>query len=466
LTDTDEVGEARRTLGRQLALLRQAAGYSQHEFAPLTLYGRSTVANVEVGRQRVPHSFWATCDRLLDANGLLAAGCDRMQLLEARTRVVVARELSLSTRPDLPPSADKETTGTRVVDDVAAEDKTAEIAGLLGALTTGRPPALTEQQAVHGDAFAGASPDEVAHRLLERFLELDDEQGGDRLYRPLSEVVSRLAPVVEDGRAGGVGLSAFGQLAQMTGWLALDSDRHGAARRHLSAAVYAAHEADEPALAASALAYMSLQDTYRGRPKSALSLAKTALQASNGSVSRLTKTMLATRLARAHAVMGNKKQSLVALDAARRSYHAPPEGVDPLWISYVDEIELSAQEGACYLELRLPREASANLKYALHLLRARAPHRVRDQVHYLSRLAKCDLLDYEVEAACKTAHEALRLAGFIGSPRIINRLGEFNDALQPFARNEAARDFRERFAVTTKSICPPASREYDGQQCP
>lgn len=117
----------------------------------------------------------------------------------------------------------------------------------------------------------------------------------------------------------GDGLGVFGQLSQMTGWLALDANRHGAARRYLSTAVYAAHEADEPSLAASALAYMSLQDTYRGRISSALSLARTAFEVSDGSVTPLVSTMLATRSARAHAVAGNHKQ--VSVHCTRR---APP----------------------------------------------------------------------------------------------------------------------------------------------
>jgi DNA-binding transcriptional regulator YiaG len=56
MTDPEDVERARRALGKQLALLRKAAGYSQHQFAPLTSYGRSTIANVEVGRQRVPRA--------------------------------------------------------------------------------------------------------------------------------------------------------------------------------------------------------------------------------------------------------------------------------------------------------------------------------------------------------------------------------------------------------------------------
>ncbi|MGH8929518.1 MAG: hypothetical protein ACRDZO_02480 [Egibacteraceae bacterium] len=92
-------------------------------------------------------------------------------------------------------------------------------------------------------------------------------------------------------------------------------------------------------------------------------------------------------------------------------------------------------------------EAAAALTRALDLLEACAPHRVRDQIHYLTRLAKCYLLDREVERACETASEALALDDAIGSARVAERLTEFYDALEPFGDNEAARDFRELFAT-------------------
>jgi transcriptional regulator with XRE-family HTH domain len=55
------IASARRALGIKLASLRRAAGYTQVEFAPLTGYGRSTLANVETGRQNVPRAFWRRC---------------------------------------------------------------------------------------------------------------------------------------------------------------------------------------------------------------------------------------------------------------------------------------------------------------------------------------------------------------------------------------------------------------------
>jgi DNA-binding XRE family transcriptional regulator len=77
--------EQRRQLGRHLAQLRAAARYTQLRLAPLLHYGRSTVANVEVGRQRVPRRFRLRCDDILATGGQLTAAFDQMRarVLEA-----------------------------------------------------------------------------------------------------------------------------------------------------------------------------------------------------------------------------------------------------------------------------------------------------------------------------------------------------------------------------------------------
>jgi transcriptional regulator with XRE-family HTH domain len=82
------VVEARLALGRQLAALRRAAGHSQHSFAGLLLYGRSTLANVETGRQNVPREFWRRCDAVLGTGGRLEVGFG--MLLDLRARALSA----------------------------------------------------------------------------------------------------------------------------------------------------------------------------------------------------------------------------------------------------------------------------------------------------------------------------------------------------------------------------------------
>lgn len=87
------VNETWRALGRQLALLRRASGHNQHEFAALVHYARSTIANVEVGRQHAPREFWMRCDSVLATGGTLAAAWDEVEALEQTQRRAVDRLL-------------------------------------------------------------------------------------------------------------------------------------------------------------------------------------------------------------------------------------------------------------------------------------------------------------------------------------------------------------------------------------
>jgi len=71
--------QMRRALGRHLAALRNRAGLSQWEFAPLTGYSRSTLSDAELGRHRLRREFWQRCDELLKADGHLVGSYDRIE---------------------------------------------------------------------------------------------------------------------------------------------------------------------------------------------------------------------------------------------------------------------------------------------------------------------------------------------------------------------------------------------------
>lgn len=317
-------------------------------------------------------------------------------------------------------------------------------AGLMASLTGGQLSGTNTEAPLRPiGAFDGLSLADSASQLLTLFLQLDAQLGGDVLYAPLSQYVARMAVAVEQNPSDG--LLAFGQLSQMAGWLAVDGNRHGAARRYLTTAVYVGHEVNDSGLAASATAYMSLHAMYNGELGTALALARTARATDELALTPLTRTMLATREARAHAGLGNARECMRALDDMHTAYDGNGQVEEPLWLSYVDPVEVAAQEGACYLGLGRAQEAEASLTRALHLLEEQAPHRVRDRVHYLSRLAKAHLLVPDVEQACQVATEALELSATIGSARVAERLGEFREALAPFASSRASRDFEEQF---------------------
>lgn len=211
-------------------------------------------------------------------------------------------------------------------------------------------------------------------------------------------------------------------------------------------------EANSPELKASALAYMSLQETYRGRQSSALSLAREAIALKSHQLTPLIRTILGTRLARAYAGLGNSALCLKALDVARDDFAQAGSMEEPHYVSYVDSVEVAAQEGACFLDLEMSQKAVTSLTSAIGLFSIHAPNRVRDRVHYLSRLAKCYLLDREVEQACQTGRHALDLSRMIGSARVAERLGEFATSLAPYGDVASVSDFREQYRMATQSL--------------
>ena len=82
----ETVTQLRRALGRQLAAMRNRAGLSQWELAPLTGYSRSTLSDAELGRHRLRREFWLRCDGLLNADGRLVASYDRIETAAAIVR--------------------------------------------------------------------------------------------------------------------------------------------------------------------------------------------------------------------------------------------------------------------------------------------------------------------------------------------------------------------------------------------
>jgi transcriptional regulator with XRE-family HTH domain len=90
----------RRALGRQLAALRNRAGFSQWELAPLTGYSRSTLSDAELGRHRLRREFWLRCDEVLSADGRLTGSYDRIETTAAliRQRALSAAQVARDQR--------------------------------------------------------------------------------------------------------------------------------------------------------------------------------------------------------------------------------------------------------------------------------------------------------------------------------------------------------------------------------
>ena len=123
--DAETVAQMRRALGQQLAAMRNRAGLSQWELAPLTGYSRSTLSDAELGRHRLRREFWLRCDELLKADSRLVASYERIETAaaimrqRARSTAELARDQDASARlqavrPAPPRSPPMTRAGTRL----------------------------------------------------------------------------------------------------------------------------------------------------------------------------------------------------------------------------------------------------------------------------------------------------------------------------------------------------------------
>ncbi|GAA2348836.1 hypothetical protein SVIO_102280 [Streptomyces violaceusniger] len=279
--------------------------------------------------------------------------------------------------------------------------------------------------------------------LVIKLQQRDNQFGGDALIveaeRRLHEIVAMLSAgdTVHEKPLQ----NAVAQLAQMAGWLALDAGRPAESRKNLTTALYAAHISENPGLASSVLGYMSLTALYHGSPVEALALARTAHDSSP--VTGRTGAMLATRMARALAENGQKAETRAMLHAAERAFERTGAQSDsPVWLAYFDEGELLAQQGTCLMKTGALEEARDCLGSALEYLRASGTQNLRDQVHYLVRLADIGLMAGDLDESCAQASRALILNKQISSTRMSKNITDFMARLRP---HRSARPVQQLF---------------------
>ncbi|MGH3568153.1 MAG: helix-turn-helix transcriptional regulator, partial [Pseudonocardia sp.] len=93
--DSDQLAALRASLGRQLAVLRKDAGFTQGQLARRMGYSRSSISHIEAGRQTPCREFWQHTDTVVEAAGALVT---------AHADLVVAAQRHEPPVPDVPNS--------------------------------------------------------------------------------------------------------------------------------------------------------------------------------------------------------------------------------------------------------------------------------------------------------------------------------------------------------------------------
>jgi hypothetical protein len=319
------------------------------------------------------------------------------------------------------------------------------------------PPAAAP--AGSGPRRVGRADIDAIRDLTRSYREMDNRLGGGKLRGAivsyLDDHVSRLltsGSYTED--IGRQLAAACGELSQLAGWVAYDSDEHGVAQRYLTQALAYARHADDPALAAEILAAQAHQALYLARPDEAVDLARAAQAAASrhGSATLLTECLVME--AHGHAARNDARACGTALANAERTFDRAAREDDPAWLAYFDEAYLAARMAQCFRDLG---EAGHSAQYARRSLDMDGRY-VRGRAFNLSLLATAHAARGEPEQACAVGRQALDLTVRLTSARSVRYLRDLIRLLRPRADTAAVRDFtaevRERLPAAAGHAGP------------
>jgi len=389
----DAVAEAWRALGRQLAASRRAAGLSQEQLAPLSGYSRSTIANTETGRQRVPRSFWENCDAVLGTGTALARGHDEVTAAQRgdhlRTAAIARQARALVGRDARPGVA----TPPRLVP--GEEPDSPAALGQIESLRQWLDDALTD------GPVNGASVETWEQTVL--------LHGRATRTRPAAEHVIELgADMAELGVAirrcrsasslrGLVRVTAH--LSGLMCLLFVKLDEREAFRKWASTARTAAAEAGDPATLSWVLAQEAYGHFYSGDLGTAVKVAKQAQSMTR--TPQVGAALAAALEARAQAAHGRVRETRSALARAETILAAlGPASVTASAFGYT-ESQLRFHEENAYTRLGDTRRALHAQDRALELC---PPGDYTDWA--LTRLDRAYCLSHDGDAAAGVAYAA------------------------------------------------------------
>lgn len=399
LAESEQIKAARRALGRQLAEFRTVAGLSQHQLGPLTHYGRSTVANVEVGRQNVTRDFWQRCDELLKANGALVHGYDELEALVSQQHEYRR----------VPPSARLELASLAQIGEILAHLRE-------------QWHLLVKTDNLFGPRYALAG-------VLDQIAIIDTLM---RTTRDTTRTeVARLAA----------------QYAESAAWLYEDAHDLAAARYWTGRAMEWAHEADDRLMLAWTLFRRSQQATTAQEAAQAIGLARAAGRDGNQLPAPMRAAILQQE-AQGHALDGEELASQRLLDRAH-IWAATDDAGDARrgHGSFCIPSYLEIQRAKCWQMIGKPKRAVSFYESALIDLPAVYQ---RDRGTALGGLAKAYAAAAEPEKAATVAMQALRIARSSGSTRTLYEVTTVGRALSGFQTLASVKVLLDRLADASR----------------
>jgi tetratricopeptide (TPR) repeat protein len=305
-----------------------------------------------------------------------------------------------------------------------------------------------------GRRVQGVHLDDI-ESMTDRLRRMDDQFGGGAVLDLVNGHVCFVLDLLRDHRyTAQVGLRLHGaaaELLRLAGWLSFDAGRGGRAQRYWVAALRAAHSAGDRALGSNILGFMSSQAKDGERYNEAIQLADAARQGYQGASARV-RAILELRVAEAHAQLADVTGCRAAVErgyGALRDATAGDGG--PPWSYWLDEAQVNAQAGYCYIRLGDWPRAQHHLSAAI---RSQGDAYSREGALRQALLAVAHARQGDPEQACAIAGAAVDvLAEDVDSTRCVGHVRRVQDALAPYQRIPAVTALRERvdqvFGVAT-----------------
>ena len=156
-----------------------------------------------------------------------------------------------------------------------------------------------------------------------------------------------------------------GESSVLAGWLASDIGDSATARNFYDTAVKAAKEADDPAIAACALAYRSYIPSTKGANGRARILLTEALENISETESPATVAWIAARHAEESAQLGDNAQALASWGRAEDAFSICDPDEDRAWTRFLDQNRFDSYRIATYSKIGRLDEAQeiANIQF-------------------------------------------------------------------------------------------------------
>lgn len=349
------VRDARRDLGRRLAVLRRAQGHTQVSFGQLVCQGRSSIAMAETGRQSMNHAFWARCDTALGTAGALARQYLQIDALVTDVRQCVSPAVTETSPTTVTESGSTIRQAVAVGDGVhglaQVERLRRSVSDLVASTST--PPASLDDWEQTVLRHGRATRDHPADRMLA-------EVAADvaEVYRlmELRQSVTSMRRLVR----------VAAQLAGLMSLTLLKVKQNGAARAWARTARLAAVEAGDPAVLAWVLAQDAYAMFYDGQLREANNIAEQAITVA-GAVGGVASALASAVAARAYAIHGDHDAVYSAMARTERTLdRLAPQDLESSAFGY-NEAHLRFHHGNALTHLGLGREAIALQDRALDL---------------------------------------------------------------------------------------------------